>query len=407
VRLLIVTPWPLSTPGGGQRLAREIAGSLAADYGLDVLVAAGSGVTATPVVATDSAPFREVRLPLICRPGRDGISERGLFATACLQGLETLAAATRPDAILYGSHFSSCAVQAAALAQRLGIPVVLLPAIHQDHPLHTSRAARRFYRSADLVLCLSEIERAWLERRAGVTAGRLLTLGCGWHGSPAGRRPQRTTAERIQLLTVGGYARHKQLDHQVHAVDFLRHVYRVDARLTIAGALREPRVLESLRCLVRRRHLVDSVEFLTDCPDSAIAALYAESDYFVFTSRSESFGMAVLDAIGFATLPVVYPHPIYRVPVESSGFGSVARAASPKALAEAILRARDATRVDRDEPRLHWLGERSWRRVAAPLAEALERIRAPLSRTGIGTGSPPSAVMPDILGWLRRAPLKM
>ena len=134
----------------------------------------------------------------------------------------------------------------------------------------------------------------------------------------------------VRLLTVGAFTRHKQLDHQLDALALLRGALHVDARLTIAGALREPSVLERLLTLTRRRELEASVDFVTDCTDATIAELHAAADVFLFTSASESFGVALLEAIGLGTFPIAYPHPVYRGLIESSGFGALAERSTPK-----------------------------------------------------------------------------
>ena len=295
-------------------------------------------------------------------------------AVGYLAGLDAIADETQPDAILYTPHYSSCARQAAAVARRLRIPFVLVLAVHLDHPLHTSRAAQRFFQSVALVCCLSDIEHAWLVRRAGVSPERILTMACGWSGRPE-RQAARMPDGSIRLFTVGVYVGHKQLDHQIEALARLRHVFHVNARLTVVGAPLEPSVLNRLRQLSRRHEVDDSVEFLTDVTDSGLLArLYRDSDRFLFTSRSESFGLALLDAIAYGTLPIVYPHPVYRTLVESSGFGVVTRHASPGALADAVRCAVAEPPSRSDHERLRWLRERSWPRVTAPLARAMERL---------------------------------
>ena len=435
--LLIVTPWPLDSCGGGQRLAAAVARSLAIDHGVEVVVAAGSGLLSNPPGPMRAERFREVRLPLVSDRGtgtwdrgtkvprygnvfsdrgtegpRDGnvFSDRGTRQTSAehaffrtaepgfwskwsasmlqfmnspvtgprstpetsyLQGLEALAAEVNPDAVLYTPHFSSCAQQAAAIAERRQVPFLLWPAIHVDHAQHTGRAARRFYRSAALVLCLSDVEREWLVRRAGVSPQHVLTLGYGWNGDATPRARAVTPTRTVRLLTVGAFTRHKQLDHQLEALALLRGALHVDARLTIAGAVREPSVLERLLTLTRRRELEASVDFVTDCTDATIAALHAAADVFLFTSASESFGVALLEAIGCGTFPIAYPHPVYRGLIESSGFGLLAERSTPNALAEAVGRALDARLTVSDQHRLRWLATRSWARITAPLARAL------------------------------------
>ena len=113
------------------------------------------------------------------------------------------------------------------------------------------------------------------------------------------------------------------------------------------------------------------MSLLPDVPEEALAALYRSADYFLFTSASESFGLALLDAICAGTFPLVYPHATYAGLVDASGFGRVTARATPEALAAAVRRA-----VLDGEPRVGplsaWRDAHAWPRVAASL---LARVR--------------------------------
>lgn len=377
--LLIVTPWPLSSPGGAERLTLGLASSLAGEFGIDVVVAAGSGLCddAPPPVA--STTIREVRLPLVS--ATDGARRHAWMwcphpSDLQLRGLEELGTALRPQAVLYASHYSSCAEQAAKLAKRLGAPFAFLPAIHLDVRRHTTCGVQRFCAAADLLLGLSEAECEWLTGRAAVTPDRVVLLGCGWSGPVKPTRAPRSPQDPLRLLSVSAYARHKQLDHQLEAVALLRRAHGLDVRLTIAGALREPPLLDRLRRLASRLGIEEAVQFLADRDDATIAAAHASSHLFLFTSRSESFGVALLDAVGHGTWPVVYPHPIYRGLVEASQFGGVARYATPSALADAVVAALTDIPGAREDARRQWLERHSWRAIAGPFARWTLRLES-------------------------------
>ncbi len=477
VKLLIVTPWPLSTAGGGQRLARGVGHALAAYHGFDVVVAAGSGLmtTETPVVDAQRC-FCEVRAPLMrtsdaagganpesfinaavdrdrsrrksCGARRHSAgktlrsaSDRAwgwgsprdwtawryavaaffrraqpdfrsewsrstsqfmthpskappLHASSYLEGLEALADQMRPDAILYLPHDSPCARQAAALAGRLGIPFVLWPAIHFDVRSQTNRAARCFYRSATWLACLSTRERRWLVERAGVSADRTLMLGCGWNASAARLVRRRAEGGSLSLLTVSAYADHKQIDHQIEAVSILRREFGIDARLTVAGAIGERVVYDRLAGSIHRARLNDSIELVTDCSDAAIGELHSAADYFLFTSRSESYSLALFEAIAIGTFPIAYPHPAYRELIETSRFGFVTTRSDSRSLAEAIARVSQLPPQKSDESRLRWLADRSWQRVTEPLARALREcsLMRPAPRLGQPRFSPTATI---------------
>ena len=335
MKVLIVTPMPLTTIGGTQRVAEAVANALADDHGFEVAVASGDGLPSQARRPVALLP-REIRLRLRqpSRPRWLWTSARRLARTR-LDGLEDVVAREQPDVIVYTPHWSGCAEQAARAAQARDIPFVMWSAANLDSRNHTHRRARRLYRSAALLIAISEVERDWLIRVAGARRERVVLLEYGCSGKPArGTRP--AAARAIRLLTVGAYARDKQIDHQIETVSLLRERFAVDARLTVASYRDSPPVYQRLKRQVRDRALDTVVELRLDCNDDEIAHLHAESDAFLFTSRSESFGLALLEAIAFGTFPVVYPHPVYRTLVEASGFGAIAGASRPQALARAV-----------------------------------------------------------------------
>jgi glycosyltransferase involved in cell wall biosynthesis len=297
------------------------------------------------------------------------------LAQTRLEGLEDVVASVQPDVMLYTPYWSGCAEQAARVADARHIPFVMWSAANLDSRHHSHRRARRLFRSAALLIAISEIERDWLVRVAGAPRARVFLLQYGCSGKAA-LRTRPAAARAIRLLTVGAYARDKQIDHQIETVRLLRERFAVDARLTVAAYGDSPPVYERLTQRVRACALDSSVQLHADCSDDEIAHLHADADGFLFTSRSESFGLALLEAIAFGTFPVVYPHPVYRTLVESSGFGVIADAATPGALAHAVVRAMNAPRTEwNDDRRLEWLAARSWQRAVEPLALRLQSLR--------------------------------
>jgi glycosyltransferase involved in cell wall biosynthesis len=375
VKVLIVTPMPLETIGGTQRVARAVANALAADHGFEVVIASGDGLSSPPTGPVAALP-REIRLHLTLPVKRQWFwpGARRL-AHARLDCLEDVVARERPDVIVYTPHWSGCAEQAARAAEARNIPFVLWSAANVDSRSHTHPRARRLYRSAALLIAISEVERDWLIRVAGARRERvvLLQYGCSAGAVP---RARPAAAGAIRLLTVGAYTRNKQIDHQIETVWLLREGFAVDARLTVASYRDSLPVYERLKRHVRDRALERAVELRMDCSDDEIAHLHSGADGFLFTSRSESFGVALLEAIAYGTFPVVYPHPVYRTLVESSGFGLIADASTPAALAHAVVRALHAPPAEwDDDARLRWLAARSWQQAVAPLALRLRSLQ--------------------------------
>ncbi len=364
MRLLFVTARPLATAGGIQTLVRSLAGALARVPGVEVSVITGAMPNAPTVPLRGPLPD-SVQLPFHSRPRPAWLPpDAELVGRECLQGLDAAAAAARPDVLICVSHHSAEAHQAARVAAGLGIPLVLWPLIHTDAPRHVNRTAMGLYRQAAMIVCCSRVEQRWLTEGAGLPPARTLLLECGsWAAEPpiATGRASRPGG-RIELLTVGGFSAHKRLGDQVEAVARLGSE-GLEVRLTIAGAARSPGVVDHLATLVRERGLAGHVSLLADAADSTVDALYFSADYFLFTSASESFGLALLDAICAGTFPVVYPHPTYAGLVDASGFGRVTTRSTAEALAAAVRRA-----VADPEPPVGplpaWRAAHAWPRVA-------------------------------------------
>ena len=374
-KILLITPWPLDTAGGTQTLVRNLAAELSRQPGLEITVVTGA-MPGEKTLRLPQPPYREIRLPLVNQP-RPAWMPRPwrIVGGSYLMGLDDLAAEIGPDCLLYAPHHSSQAHQAAHVAERLGVPFLFWPLIHLEYRRHVNRTAARLYRSAALIVCSSDLERRWLTMRAGVPAERTLMLGCGSaaaaRADPAVRAPG--TGECIKLLSVGEFARHKRFSDQIEALALLRAA-GIEAELTLAGVMREGRVFADIQSLARKHGLARRVSLLPNVAEAELWPLYPRAHYFLFTSASESFGLALLDALCSGTFAITYPHPIYRTLVESSGFGRVATRETPRALAEAIASAVAAGEPLARGPTERWLDEHSWGHIAGILGERLQQL---------------------------------
>ena len=270
MNVAVVCPWPLTTPGGTQTLLRRVGEEL---LRLGFSVTAVTGRRGLDLVPS-SVP--EVRLPVA-----PATAARGRVGASTLVGLGPAVSRLRPDAVLFAPHHSNEAHQAEAAARAAGARFAYGPLVHADRPSHTGRQARAFARGADLVLCVTEGERRWLEEVAGVLTPVL--AGAGSDHAQAALPPPREGPRRA-LLTVGELAAHKRHDDQLEALALLPP----ESTLTIAGA--EGPALGRLRERIARLGLGERVRLVLGPGPAELVALHAEADAFLFTSRSESFG---------------------------------------------------------------------------------------------------------------------
>lgn len=351
MNVVLVTPWPLTTAGGTQTLLRRTGEELLR-RGFGVRALSGSrGTDAVP------SPVPEERLPVLPAP-----RSRGRVGASTLGGLGDALGRLRPDAVVYAPHHSTEAADAAAAARELGVPFAYWPLVHSGDPAHVGRAARAFARAADLVLAVTGRERRWLAEVAGVRGPVLVGAGSDLADEPL---PPPRTGPRHAFASVGAFARHKRLEDQLEALARTPP----DMTLTIAGSGEgEGRLRER----IERLGLGARARLAVGPTDAALRDLLRAADGFLFTSRSESFGLALLDAVCGGTLPVVYPNAECAGLVEASGFGVVAARETPVALAAALLRARDVPREE--APPQEFRRAHTWSAVGARLESALEAL---------------------------------
>jgi len=106
------------------------------------------------------------------------------------------------------------------------------------------------------------------------------------------------------LLFPNHPGRHKAADILLRAMAVLRErEFRATLYLTMERA-DHPAVVDELAALARALRIEDRVVFLGRVPQESIARLYQQADLMVYPSLCESFGFALVEAMGHG-LPVV------------------------------------------------------------------------------------------------------
>jgi glycosyltransferase involved in cell wall biosynthesis len=193
--------------------------------------------------------------------------------------------ASKFDVIVVGYAPFSLARQVLWAARRSGVPVALLPFIHESDRFHQFRSLLSTYERAAAVLTLSdhttEFLNTYVPRAKAVTLGAGVTTVADGAGSAMEFRERHDLADRPIVLYVGRKEKSKRYDL---AVDAMEAVGR-DALLVMVGRDVDGKPLAS-----------DRVRHLGPLPDEELAAAYAACDVFVLPSEFESFGMVFLDA---------------------------------------------------------------------------------------------------------------
>lgn len=230
------------------------------------------------------------------------------------------------------------------------------------------------------------------ERRALASAAMVIVTGAGTMATMAqygvapdrmalvepgvdkGRVSMGSKSDTLELLTVATVNAGKG-----HAllVDALAGIDRRDWHLTCAGSLdRDPAAVVRVRNLLRDHHLEDQVSLVGELRGDDLEACYARADVFVLPTLSETYGMAVAEALAHG-LPVISTNTGAIPRLVGDGAGMIIAAGDVHALRGALLlmmtdkgvRARFAFGARRVRQRL-----RSWEDAVDSMAAALDRI---------------------------------
>jgi glycosyltransferase involved in cell wall biosynthesis len=218
------------------------------------------------------------------------------------------------------------------------------------------------WRLADGVIAVSEPVRQWSIATLGLSPDSVQTIAHGIDidgqaAPPPAERPPRGTRHRIG--TIGRYEGRKGHETLIRAmVTVLKHV--PDAELWIAG--HDPwghgEVLRGLISELNLGRHVRLVGFMSDKD-----AFFADIDVFAFASRSEGFGIVLLEAMA-ARKPAVVSNiaPLNEIICPGTS-GLVAERDDAAGFAEAIVS------LFRDPDLLRRIGEEGRRRVATEFSQ--------------------------------------
>lgn len=236
-------------------------------------------ILVSPTLLTGGTGWEWFELPL-----RDGMGP-GDVESAWL--LYRILRRIRPD--IAHIHGRKALLLAAPVLAMLGIPYVYT--VHGFPLAFRSPAWERFWlRRAEAVLAVSSALGDWVQERLGVrpvvigNALRPQALAHAWRGRLGGPR----------LITVGRLAKEKGIDLLLEALADLP-----EAQLMVIGSGPEE---NALRTLAGRLGLDQRIGFLGEVPEPW--SLMADADAYVQPSRSEGFGLAVLEAMAIG-LPVL------------------------------------------------------------------------------------------------------
>jgi glycosyltransferase involved in cell wall biosynthesis len=238
----------------------------------------------------------------------------------------------------------ACALR---LARRLGVPFVLTPFLHLGDLDDLANRTRRAYlaphfrfllRAADRVFVQTQLERSAV-RELGVPDDRLVLLGMGVDprectGGDRWRVRQEWRVEPDEVV-IGHLA---NLSEEKGTVDLLRAAERarrrgVRFRLVLAGP-----VMPNFRRHWERYPCADRVQRLGVLTEEQKRDFFAGIDVFALPSRSDSFGLVLLEAWANGVPNVAYRAGGPAEVIRHEGDGLLIRCGDLDGLADALAR---------------------------------------------------------------------
>jgi glycosyltransferase involved in cell wall biosynthesis len=354
VRVHVVAPEGFDDPGrptGGNIYDRRVCAGLA-EAGWDVLV------------TTVAPPWP------VPRPGARGDLAR--VVSAIPDGATVLI-----DGLIAAPAAAQLLPHTGRIRMTVLLHMPLATALDTHHDASAERSERVVLLAATGVVVTSEWTRQQVLTRYSIPAHRVHVARPGADRAAAPARPVRG-----HLICVGVLGRHKGQDILVEA---LADLAERDWHCLLAGPLdRDPAFVAQLRTRITRLDYGHRVRLSGVLTSAALSHAYATADLLVAPSRSETYGMAVTEALAHG-LPVIaaavggLPEAL-GCTADGTRPGQLVPPGDPAALAAAL---RDWLGDERHRHRLRVAARqrrstlRGWEQTTQEVANALTRPWAP------------------------------
>jgi len=134
---------------------------------------------------------------------------------------------------------------------------------------------------------------------------------------------------------------------------------------------------EELRAWASQQQLADAVQIVANPSDQELAALIAQSSYFICLSRHEGFGIAPIEAMSAGLTPVLSDIPPFRNLLEQSGAGLLLSAPTEEQNIASLLMLHQEMQTDyaRRRAQMQQFVERyDWRRIAEKYIDVYKEL---------------------------------
>jgi len=165
-------------------------------------------------------------------------------------------------------------------------------------------------RRASVIRFLSDNSRKIICGMAKIPLSKTTVIphGVALHHNQSGKDINGKDLPKRFLLTVSNVGPHKNIHTLVDAFETLVKTHHYQGSLVIVGAKHYPEYYKSLQSRIDHSQLGSKVVFLDWVDQEALSLLYKQAEVFVFPSAEETFGIPVVEAMGYG-VPVVVASP--------------------------------------------------------------------------------------------------
>lgn len=218
-----------------------------------------------------------------------------------------------PDVVMTMPHLVINVVEVIRVLEGTGIPLVMVPMLHEDDPDWEKSEVARALQNARAVVSMTEHEATRLASDYAVSPARIFPGGVGI--DLPDEEKVGSNRQSLRVVYLGRQTHSKGVDKLVDAMRLVME--EVDgSELYIAGT-RVPEsgyIDEKVKALPPDMHeRVVNLESLTDDEKNTFLA---SASCLVLPSRIESFGMVILDAWAHRVPVVVWDTPLFRTIVK-------------------------------------------------------------------------------------------
>jgi len=283
LRILVVAPLPPWHSGGVERVVGEIAAEL------------GAGKKATVEIYSGDLTSSTTRIWNGIGVKTYKTKEWRRYASFAL--FDAIKRESKNFDVVH-AHGSGTLIPLIAALAKGKTKFVVSPHYHPHASRVSLSALKKLYdslfnayvlRKASRVICVSDIERRYVQRRFKLPASSLVTIP---NGIDIGRitKAQPYDVDHKVILSVGRLEKYKQHQLTIEAVNHLPEQYRF--YMIGEGSYRH-----ELEGVIRRHQLGKRVKILSSCSDDEVYRWLKTCSVMVNLSEIEAFGISVLEAL--------------------------------------------------------------------------------------------------------------